>query len=52
MPAVLDPQEQLGTGWGDGGFVRIRYNQPDILLDTSWPFYSDVPLISRRGTPT
>ena len=35
-----------GAGWGDGGFVRIRYNQPDILLDTSWQFYSVVPLIS------
>lgn len=34
-----------GSGWGDGGFVRIRYNQPDILLDTSWQFYSVVPLI-------
>jgi len=29
-----------GTGWGDGGFVRIRYNQPDLLLDTSWMMYS------------
>jgi C1A family cysteine protease len=34
-----------GTGWGEGGFVRIRYNQPDLLLDTSWQFYSVVPLI-------
>ena len=35
-----------GAGWGDGGFVRIRYNQPDLLLDTSWQFYSVVPVIS------
>jgi C1A family cysteine protease len=35
-----------GAGWGDGGFVRIRYNQADLLLDTSWQFYSVVPIIS------
>jgi C1A family cysteine protease len=34
-----------GAGWGDGGFCRIQYNQSDLLLDTSWQFYSVVPLI-------
>ena len=34
-----------GTGWGEAGFVRIRYNQPDLLLDSSWQFYSVVPVI-------
>ena len=29
-----------GTGWGEGGFVRIRYNQAALLLDTDWAFYS------------
>ncbi|MDQ3930887.1 MAG: C1 family peptidase [Chloroflexota bacterium] len=29
-----------GTNWGEGGFVRIRYNQPDLLLDTQWASYS------------
>jgi len=28
-----------GTNWGDGGFCRIRYNQADLLIDTSWMFY-------------
>lgn len=32
-----------GTGWGDGGFVKIRYNQADLLIDTSWQFYSVDP---------
>jgi len=29
-----------GSNWGDGGFVRIRYGQSDLLIDTSWSFYS------------
>ncbi|MDQ3681311.1 MAG: C1 family peptidase [Actinomycetota bacterium] len=29
-----------GTGWGDGGFGRIRYGQADLLIDSSWQFYS------------
>jgi C1A family cysteine protease len=32
-----------GTSFGSGGFIRVRYNQPDLLLDTSWAFYSVVP---------
>lgn len=28
------------ASWGEGGFCRIRYNQPDLLIDSSWPFYS------------
>jgi C1A family cysteine protease len=31
-----------GAGWGDSGFVRIRYGQPDLLIDTDWSFYSVV----------
>jgi C1A family cysteine protease len=34
-----------GPGWGDGGFVRVRYNQPQLLIDTDWMFYSVVPVI-------
>jgi C1A family cysteine protease len=29
-----------GTTWGDGGFGRIGYGQTDILIDSSWMFYS------------
>lgn len=29
-----------GTGWGSGGFCKVRYNQADLLIDTSWAFYS------------
>ncbi|MDQ3699795.1 MAG: C1 family peptidase, partial [Chloroflexota bacterium] len=29
-----------GTGWGDGGFVRIGYGQSDLLIDTGWQMYS------------
>jgi hypothetical protein len=29
-----------GAGWGDGGYVRIKYGQADVLIDTSWSFYS------------
>ena len=29
-----------GAGWGDHGFIRVRYNQPDLLIDSSWMFYS------------
>ena len=28
-----------GTGWGEGGFGRIRYNQAELLIDTDWMFY-------------
>jgi C1A family cysteine protease len=31
-----------GTGTSDNGFVRIRYGQADLLLDTDWSFYSVV----------
>jgi C1A family cysteine protease len=31
-----------GTNWGESGFCRIRYNQADVLIDTSWMFYSVV----------
>ena len=29
-----------GAGWGDNGFVRVRYNQPALLIDTDWSMYS------------
>jgi hypothetical protein len=29
-----------GTGWGESGFCRIRYNQADLLIDTDWMFYT------------
>jgi len=29
-----------GTNWGESGFVKIRYNQADLLIDTSWASYS------------
>jgi C1A family cysteine protease len=35
-----------GTGWGENGFVKVRYGQPDLLIDTSWMFYSVVPVVS------
>lgn len=36
-----------GTGWGEGGFCRIRYGQADLLLDSAWAFYSVEPEIAR-----
>lgn len=36
-----------GAAWGENGYVRIRYNQPDVLIDSSWAFYSvDVEISS------
>lgn len=29
-----------GTNWGQGGYVLIGYNQSDLRIDTSWPFYA------------
>jgi hypothetical protein len=29
-----------GTGWGESGFMRMRYGQADLLIDSSWAFYS------------
>ena len=29
-----------GPNWGESGFVRIRYNQAALLLDSDWAFYS------------
>jgi len=34
-----------GTTWGENGFGKIRYNQADLLIDTSWGFYSPDPTI-------
>ena len=31
-----------GPNWGEGGFARVAYGQADLLIDTSWPFYSVV----------
>lgn len=41
-----------GPGWGDGGFVRIRYGQADLHIDSDMQFYSvevDVEPISGSG---
>jgi C1A family cysteine protease len=36
-----------GPGWGENGFVKIRYGQADLLIDSSWSFYSvDVAISS------
>lgn len=32
-----------GTGWGESGFGRIKYGQADLLIDSSWQFYSVDP---------
>ena len=32
-----------GTNWGQGGFCRLGYGQSDLLIDTSWSFYSVEP---------
>lgn len=34
-----------GAGWGESGFVRVKYGQADLLIDTSWMFSSVVVLI-------
>ena len=31
-----------GPNWGESGFARVGYGQADLLIDTSWPFYSVV----------
>jgi C1A family cysteine protease len=31
-----------GPNWGESGFVRIKYGQADLLIDTSWMFSSVV----------
>jgi C1A family cysteine protease len=28
------------TSWGENGFGRIKYGQADLLIDSSWAFYS------------
>lgn len=38
-----------GPNWGMGGYVLIGYNQPDVLIDTSWPFY-DIEAVSLAKT--
>jgi C1A family cysteine protease len=32
-----------GTGWGINGFCHIAYGQADLLIDSSWAFYSVDP---------
>jgi C1A family cysteine protease len=29
-----------GTNWGENGFCRMGYGQTDLLIDSSWMFYS------------
>jgi len=31
-----------GTSWGESGFMRMKYGQADLLIDTSWTFSSVV----------
>jgi C1A family cysteine protease len=31
-----------GTSWGESGFMRMKYGQTDLLIDSSWSFYSVV----------
>jgi C1A family cysteine protease len=31
-----------GPNWGESGFVRVKYGQADLLIDSSWQFYSVV----------
>jgi C1A family cysteine protease len=31
-----------GTGWGESGFMRMKYGQTALLIDSSWPFSSVV----------
>ncbi len=39
-----------GPNWGDKGFCRIGYGQADLLIDTSWSFYSvDVDVKPKKG---
>jgi len=35
-----------GTGWGEAGFMRMKYGQTDLLIDSSWSFSSVVVQIS------
>lgn len=42
-----------GPNWGENGFIHIAYNQADLLIDTSWAFYSveaDVEPAKGNGT--
>jgi len=39
-----------GVGWGDAGYVSIKYGQPDLLIDSDWQFYSvDVDVKPKKG---
>jgi C1A family cysteine protease len=39
-----------GPNWGEGGFCKIAYSQADLLIDTSWPFYScDPDVVPKKG---
>jgi len=31
-----------GSNWGESGFCRLAYGQSDLLIDSSWMFYSVV----------
>lgn len=37
-----------GPNWGENGYCRIKYNQSDLLIDTSWAFYSVDPEVEPR----
>ena len=40
-----------GTGWGENGFCRLKYGQTDLLIDSSWAFYSvDPDVVPAKGS--
>lgn len=42
-----------GSGWGKNGYCRIKYGQADLLIDSSWAFYSVDPDIEpSKGSGT
>lgn len=39
-----------GSNWGENGYVRIRYGQDEVLIDSGFAFYSvDVDIEQPRG---
>jgi hypothetical protein len=42
-----------GSNWGDGGYCKIKYGQSDILIDSTWAFYSvDSDIAPSKGSGT
>jgi len=36
-----------GKNWGENGYCRIKYGQADLLIDSSWAFYSCDPDVKK-----